>query len=239
MPDKPRPVALSSWEAALAYWQSQAKKGNTAAKTLAEAASATSESALEIEAASDTTTIEPSYPKDIEAVLAALPSGEDFPNAASAQAMEEGLRLIARWLEEAGLNHIAIAQWKLGVLASRFPALAGAAEDAKKLLAQQDPAPSGMIASQVAQKVSEALDRKVSAAEVNTALHDLNFQTWAKSGSRERQLTDRGMAHGRAVLTTSKTNAWSGAQLRWFDSIVPVLCEYFQTQRSNGKNRIT
>ena len=87
-----------------------------------------------------------------------------------------------------------------------------------------------MIASQVAKKVSESLNGKVTAAQVNQALHDLNLQEWVKSGSRERKLTEKGKQYGRAMLVTSKTNAWSGAQLRWFESIIPVLAEYFQEQ---------
>ena len=38
VPDKPRPVALSSWEAANAYWRYQAQSGNAIASALVEAA---------------------------------------------------------------------------------------------------------------------------------------------------------------------------------------------------------
>src|SRR5688572_20079324 len=33
-----------------------------------------------------------------------------------------------------------------------------------------------------------------------------------------------------ALLATSKTNAWSGAQVKWFKSVIPLLEEYFKSQ---------
>ena len=54
-----------------------------------------------------------------------------------------------------------------------FPLRAEAAASAQKLLGQNDfTSPTGMIASLVAKKVSEQLGRSVSAAQVNTALHE-------------------------------------------------------------------
>jgi hypothetical protein len=89
-----------------------------------------------------------------------------------------------------------------------------------------------MIASQVAKKVSEQLGREFTAAQINEALHEIGIQEWTKPGSRERKLTAKGVQYGRAMLATSKTNAWSGAQLRWFDNVVPMLCKYFHLQES-------
>jgi hypothetical protein len=233
VPDKPRPVALSSWEAALAYWQYQARLGNATAMALVEAAEITPVSELELEVVSDAERANPPYPKDIEAAIATLPSGEGLPNASALQHLDEGLSLLAKWLEEAGLDGKAIASWKFNVLTSRFPALAPAATDAQQLIARHDASsPTGMIASQVAQKVSAKLERKITAARVNAALHELGIQEWVKPGSRERKLTAKGKAYGRAMLATSKTNSWSGAQLRWFDSVVPLLCQHFQSARN-------
>ena len=235
VPDKPRPVALSSWAAALAYWSEQAAAGNATAANLVEAARRTPESEIQVEAASDIAESNPPYPKDIEAAIAELPHGDGLPNSDELQRLNEGLSLISKWLEEVGITRGAIASWKLNTLASRFPSLADAAASAQKLLAQNDSAsPTGMIASQVAENVSEKLGRSVSAAQVNAALHDLGIQEWAKPGSRERKLTEKGMQYGRAMLATSKTNAWSGAQLRWFDRVVPILCEYFQSSEVDG-----
>ncbi|MGB7444203.1 MAG: hypothetical protein WA919_24315 [Coleofasciculaceae cyanobacterium] len=235
VPDKPRPVALSSWEAALAYWQHQAQSGNAIASALVTAAEATPISELNIEVASVQEESNPPYPKDIEAAIATLPAGNELPNSHELQLLDESLSLIAKWLEEAGLDQKAIASWKLNILASKFPTLAEAATEAQKLIATNDASSSsGMIASQVAEKVSSKLKRKITAAQVNSALHELGIQEWAKPGSRERKLTDKGKEYGRAMLATSKTNAWSGAQLRWFDNVVPLLCQYFQAEQVTG-----
>jgi cell wall-associated NlpC family hydrolase len=229
VPDKPRPVALSSWTAALAYWRHQAEAGNDTALALVEAAGNIAEQHLPIQVGVTVTSSDPSYPKDVEAAIAALPQGDSLPNSEELQWLDEGLNLISQWLATAGVGAGAIASWKLNVLADRFPTLGGAAADAQQLLGQNDTASStGMIASQVAQMVSEKLGQPVSAAQVNTALHELELQDWTKPGSRERKLTPKGEKYGRAMLATSKTNAWSGAQLRWFDNVVPVLCEHFQ-----------
>ena len=230
VPDKPRPVALSSWSAALAYWSYQAKAGNATALALVEAAREIPEGELPIEVGVAVASSDRLYPLDIEAEIAALPQGDNLPNSEELQHLDEGLNLISQWLASAGIGTAARARWKLNVLASRFPALAGAAADAQLVLAQNDAAsPTGMIASQVAQLVSEKLGQAVSAAQVNAALHELELQDWTKPGSRERKLTAKGEQYGRAMLATSKTNAWSGAQLRWFDNVVPLLCEYFQS----------
>ena len=232
VPDKPRPVALSSWEAALAYWRYQAQSGNAIASALVEAADATPISELHIEVVSDKEQSNPPYPKDIEAAIAALPAGDGLPNSNELRQLSEGLSLIAKWMEEAGLDKKAIASWKLNILASKFPVLGDAASSAMKQIAQNDASSAtGMIASQVAQKVSAKLERKITAAQVNAALHELGIQEWAKPGSRERKLTELGLKYGRAMLATSKTNSWSGAQLRWQDNVVPLLCQHFE---SNG-----
>ncbi|MEQ9549114.1 MAG: hypothetical protein RIM23_05800 [Coleofasciculus sp. G3-WIS-01] len=228
VPDKPRPIALSSWDAAVAFWQHQADGGNETAKALVEAANSIPLETLQIKTASDIEPVETPYPKDIEAAIAQLPQTDEFPLDNQLQQLDQGLSLIAKWLEEAGLDQRAIASWKLNVLTQRFPALASAANQAQQLLVTHSvEEPSGMIASQVAEKVSEQLGRKVKAAQVNAALHELGIQEWTKPGSRERRLTEKGKAYGRALLATSKTNTWSGAQLRWFDNVVPLLCEYF------------
>jgi len=230
VPDKPRPVALSSWAAALAYWRQQAEAGNATALALVEAARDIPEHELTIEVGVAVASSDPPYPKDIEAALAALPQGDGLPDSEELQRLDSGLNLISQWLAEAGIGTAARVSLQLNVLASRFPTLAGVAADAQQLLAQNDAAsPTGMIASQVARLVSEKLGQAVSAAQVNAALHELSLQDWTKPGSRERKLTPKGEEYGRAMLATSKTNAWSGAQLRWFDNVVPVNSEYFQS----------
>jgi hypothetical protein len=79
VPDKPRPVALSSWSAALAYWSHQAQAENTTAIALVEAKRRTPESELQIEVVSNFEESNPSYPKGIETAIAALPTREGLP----------------------------------------------------------------------------------------------------------------------------------------------------------------
>ena len=238
VPDKPRPVALSSMEAAYAYWQHQAQSGNAIASAIIEATKVTPIDKLNIELASVTEQSNPPYPKDIETAIASLPAGDKLPNSSELRLLDEGLSLIAKWLEEAGLDQKAIASWKLNILADKFPALAPAATEAQKLIATNDANDaSGMIASQVAEIVSSKLERKITAAQINSALHELGIQEWAKPGSRERKLTPLGKKYGRAMLATSKTNAWSGAQLRWFDNVVPLLCQHFQLDQVTEQSR--
>ena len=84
-----------------------------------------------------------------------------------------------------------------------------------------------MITSQLAEELSTKLGTKVTPAKVNQALHDLELQDWAKPGvNRERKLTDKGKEYGIALLTTS-ADGWQGAQLRWYDSVIPLLSNYF------------
>jgi hypothetical protein len=78
VPDKPRPVALSSWEAAVAFWQATADAGNETAAALVAAARSTSPDALCVQTADELEPDNPPYPKDIEAAIAALPQGEQL-----------------------------------------------------------------------------------------------------------------------------------------------------------------
>ena len=77
VPDKPRPVALSSWSAALAYWSYQAFSGKCHQQlALVEAARDIPEGELPIEVGVEVASSDPPYPKDIESALAALPQGD-------------------------------------------------------------------------------------------------------------------------------------------------------------------
>jgi len=167
VPDKPRPIALSSMEAAYAYWQHQAQSGNAIASVIVEASKVTPINKLNIEVISATEESNPPYPKDIETAIANLPTGDKLPNSDELRLLDEGLSLIAKWLEEAGLDKKAIASWKLNILADRFPTLADAVTEAQKVIATNDANDaSGMIASQVAKIVSSKLERKITAAQI-------------------------------------------------------------------------
>lgn len=112
VPDKPRPVALSSWSAALAYWSHQTQAGNATALALVEAARDIPEGKLPIEVAVAVASSDPPYPKDIETALAALPQGDGLPNSEELQRLDQGLNLISQWLAEAGIGTAARASWK-------------------------------------------------------------------------------------------------------------------------------
>lgn len=222
VPDKPRPVALSSWQAAVEFWQEQAHKGNTKASALT---LAVKEDKPKISSINHQTV----ESIDIEKIISSLPSDEGYPSTKERKELNDSLELIAQWLKKTGIENISITQWKLNVLAERYPILKDVVASANKLLMLKDEKQaSGMIVSEVAKKVSESLNQKVTAAKINQVLHDLELQDWAKSGSRERKLTEKGKQYGRAVLVTSKTNAWSGAQIRWFDNVIPVLCKFLE-----------
>ena len=69
-----------------------------------------------------------------------------------------------------------------------------------------------MIASQLAEAVSQKLGTKITAAKVNKTLHELGLLNWANPGkNRERKLTEAGKEYGVAILTTS-ADSWQGAQ---------------------------
>lgn len=86
--------------------------------------------------------------------------------------------------------------------------------------------------------------RKIKPADVNQALVALGFQI-RKEKDKVWELTEGGREFGMALLATSKTNTWSGASVKWFKSIIPMLEKYFQSQSdshqqiaesSNGKS---
>ena len=86
----------------LSYWTHQAAAGNATAVALVEATRHTPENELQIEVVSKAEASDSSEPKDIEAAIAALPSGDDLPNIDELRLLFEGLSLIYKWMESAG-----------------------------------------------------------------------------------------------------------------------------------------
>lgn len=215
IPERPRPVPLTSSQAALAYWKQQAQQGNEIAQILIE--SLANQSLNELE------------PMAVDTEISTVSDTVSAPSPASTPPLKiisEGIELASKWMEEGGVDKAAIAQWKLNELARIMPQLSGITTSAVQLIAQQTSSPTGMIPSQLAEQLSEQLEKKVTATAVNQALHQLGLQDWLKPGkTRERKLTEAGKQYGMAVLTTSR-DGWQGAQLRWFESVVPVLKEY-------------
>ncbi|HEY9611791.1 hypothetical protein, partial [Allocoleopsis sp.] len=147
---------------------------------------------------------------------------------ALASAMES-INTLSVWLVDAGLDKSAIAQWKFNALAKKFPDLADIIEDAKKLIGSTATVPElGMTVSEVAEQLTEELGRKIKPAQVNQALIELGFQVRPDNGKRIWQLTELGKEYGLSRLATSKTNDWSGPQVTWGETIIPVLIDYFE-----------
>ncbi len=142
----------------------------------------------------------------------------------------ESLNTLAVWLQDAGLDKSAIAHWKFNALARKFPDLADIIEDAKKLISSGVPLPEvGMTATELASRVSEDLGRKIKPAQVNQALVELGLQVRPENGKRIWQLTEAGNEYGFSRLATSKTNDWSGPQVTWRESVIPLLVDYFES----------
>jgi hypothetical protein len=133
-------------------------------------------------------------------------------------------------MEEAGVEPAAIAAWKLSQLQSQRPELAPVLSSAQSFLSKETISPQGLIPSQLAEELTSQLGQKVTAAQVNQALHELGLQEYARPGKgRERKLTAAGKNYGVAVLATS-AGGWQGCQIRWRESVLAVLGEYFEDQ---------
>ncbi len=123
---------------------------------------------------------------------------------------------------------MAVAHWQLNELQKKVPELKDVITSAQAVIAQNTDSPTGLIASQLAVEVSKEVGEKITAASINKALHSLGFQDWANPGkNRERKLTEAGKQYGVALLTTS-ADGWQGAQLRWKDGVISMLCQYFR-----------
>jgi hypothetical protein len=214
IPSRKGTIPLTPWQSALVYWQSQAERGNSKARALVTAIG--DQPLTELEIISDEPTEQSSSESHQEAT-----SSSSKP-----YVIAEGIDIAAQWMEDAGVHPAAIAHWKLTELSKQVPELDSVISSAQTVISQQVDSPTGMIPSQLAAKVSQQLERKVTAAAVNQALHELKLQDWTKPGAnRERKLTEKGKQYGVALLTTS-AEGWQGAQLRWFSSVIPLICEH-------------
>lgn len=86
-----------------------------------------------------------------------------------------------------------------------------------------------MTATLLASRLSEDLGKKIKPAQVNQALVELGLQVRPDDGKRIWQLTDTGTSYGFSRLATSKTNDWSGPQVTWRESVIPLLIDYFES----------
>ena len=158
------------------------------------------------------------------------PSSSGIDSSEAIATAMESINTLAVWLQDAGLDKSAIAHWKFNALARKFPDLADIIEDAKKLISSGAPLPSvGMTATEMASRLSDDLGKKIKPAQVNEALVELGLQVRPENGKRIWQLTQAGNEYGFSRLATSKTNDWSGPQVTWQESVIPLLIDYFSS----------
>jgi hypothetical protein len=86
-----------------------------------------------------------------------------------------------------------------------------------------------MTATLMASRLSDDLGKKIKPAQVNQALVELGLQVRPENGKRIWQLTEEGNTYGFSRLATSKTNDWSGPQVTWQESVIPLLIDYFES----------
>jgi hypothetical protein len=158
------------------------------------------------------------------------PSSSGIVSSEAIATAMESINTLAVWLQDAGLDESAIAHWKFNALARKFPDLADIIEDAKKLISSGAPLPEvGMTATEMASRLSDDLGKKIKPAQVNEALVELGLQVRPENGKRIWQLTEAGNEYGFSRLATSKTNDWSGPQVTWQESVIPLLIDYFES----------
>jgi hypothetical protein len=217
IPERNHPVPLTTLEAALVYWKSLAERGNETAIALLEA-------------------LDQICLEELPVILNDLPTSSETPNDDPKEAtinpdlqlIVSGIETASKWMEQAGVDRSAISHWKLTQLSKEIPQLTPIITSAQSVIANSTVSPSGMIAGKLASQLTEKLDLKVTAASVNKALHELGLQEWSNRGqSRERKLTDSGKQYGVAVLATSESG-WQGGQIRWNESVIPVLMKYLR-----------
>lgn len=151
-----------------------------------------------------------------------MPSPEQV--AAAIQTIDQ----LTSWLENAGLSVGAIAQFKFNALATMYPELKEVAELAKQLIGAAHPVSEvGMSATELAQTLADTLEVNIKPEQVNKALVALGYQE-RDEAKRVWKLTEAGKEHGTILLATSLTNQWSGTQVKWYRSVIPILENYFK-----------
>jgi len=223
IPDRRGEIPLTLPEAAIAYWHYQDLSGNHLASSLLDALDNKPLEEFVIVSTTDEivhfTSVKDQNSNNLEI--------QAENGNTSIKLLAESIEVSAQWMIEAGVDPAAIAHWKLSELQKHLPALKNVVGSAQELLAAYTNTPTGMIASQLAEILSSKLERKITAAQVNKILHELGFLDWANPDkNRERKLTEAGKKYGVAILTTS-ADGWQGAQIRWFDNVIPILFQEF------------
>ncbi|OKH30310.1 hypothetical protein NIES2119_31215 [[Phormidium ambiguum] IAM M-71] len=151
-----------------------------------------------------------------------MPSPEQITTAIST------IDQLSGWLENAGLDQVAIVQFKFNSLAVMYPELKEVAEIAKSAIGSAFPiTEEGMTVTELANIITENLGKSIKPDRVNKALVELGYQE-RNDVKRTWSLTEAGKEHGICLLATSAKNSWSGVQVKWHRSVISVLLNYFQ-----------
>ncbi|MFB2935558.1 hypothetical protein ACE1B6_09775 [Aerosakkonemataceae cyanobacterium BLCC-F154] len=134
---------------------------------------------------------------------------------------------LSGWLENAGLDQVAIVQFKFNSLAAMYPELKEVAEIAKSVIGAAFPIEEGITVTELANIITENLGKSIKPDRINKALVELGYQE-RNEAKRTWSLTEAGKEHGICLLATSAKNSWSGVQVKWHRSVISVLLNYFQ-----------
>lgn len=79
--------------------------------------------------------------------------------------------------------------------------------------------------TEIALRLSESVNSKVSNRQVNQLLQQLGLQRKLKSrqGKSKWQLTEKGQKYGRVYLVTNANGNWSGNQIKWSEEVINLL----------------
>lgn len=146
---------------------------------------------------------------------------------------------IVDWFEQSlGIDKTVGDLMKVDMVAKQLPHHKAVFEQAKRLLSAKAPLDSvGLTPTEI----GERLESPVNAKTINSVLEALGLQ---EKGTRQStktgkdkhfwQVTEKGKQYGRVYLTTGNNN-WSGGQIRWQESVVPLIQEYL-TDLQNAQN---
>jgi hypothetical protein len=79
--------------------------------------------------------------------------------------------------------------------------------------------------TEIALRLSESFNSKVSNRQVNQFLEQLGLQKKLKTrkGNSQWKLTEEGQKYGRVYLVTNANGNWSGNQIKWSEEVINLL----------------
>lgn len=144
----------------------------------------------------------------------------------------EQMNIAEQLLLDVGVDPTIIKQKKLDVAAKSLPDVQEMIEAGKLAIASLTPRQSiGLTPTELGEQLNPSQKAKV----VNEALADLGLQTKMHRQSTKNpaktksfwQVTDQGRQYSYVALTTAAD--WSGGQIRWYESVIPLLQQYLDS----------